>query len=69
MLTMQKTGSEDLLLPTENSILMWEMLRNQGARLHLFADAGHGFLYQYAEEFAGVINNFLGSVATKESHL
>lgn len=48
---------------------MWKMLSNSGAQLHLFPDSGHGFLFQYAEEFAGIVNNFLGSPAGKESRL
>jgi pimeloyl-ACP methyl ester carboxylesterase len=48
---------------------MWQKLRNQGAQLHLFPDSGHGFLFQYAEEFAGIINNFLGATNVKESRL
>ncbi|KAL2210229.1 alpha/beta-hydrolase [Sarocladium strictum] len=62
-------GCEDLLLPTENSLLMWKMLSRCDARLHLFPDSGHGFLFQYAQEFAGIINNFLGPAAAKTSRL
>lgn len=52
-------GSDDLLLPTENSILMWKRLNRANAHLHLFPDSGHGFLYQYAGPFAKIINDFL----------
>ncbi len=41
---------------------MYQKLSN--ARLHLFPDSGHGFLYQFADEFASLINGFLGE-ATK----
>ncbi len=51
------TGKHDLLLPTENNMLMFHRLSN--ARLHLYPDSGHGFLYQYAGEFAALINQFL----------
>ncbi|KAL7923433.1 alpha/beta-hydrolase [Trichoderma austrokoningii] len=54
-------GCNDLLLPTDNSILMWKMLSFADARLHLFPDSGHGFLYQYADEFAELVNAFLGA--------
>ncbi|OPB41611.1 lipase/esterase (alpha/beta fold) [Trichoderma guizhouense] len=54
-------GCEDLLLPTDNSILIWKMLSFADARLHLFPDSGHGFLYQYADELAKLVNDFLGS--------
>lgn len=66
---MQPSGCEDLLLPTQNSVLMWQMLRNLNAQLHLFPDSGHGFLFQYATEFAGVINNFLSSTSSRDSRL
>lgn len=52
-------GSEDLLLPEENSYVMWRKLRHAGAQLHLFPDSGHGFLWQYAEQFSKLINDFL----------
>ena len=32
------------------------------AQLHLYPDSGHGFLYQYAEDFAALINGFLDAV-------
>lgn len=40
---------------------MWKMLSSADARLHLFPDSGHGFLYQYADEFASLVNGFLGA--------
>ena len=52
-------GNDDLLLPTENSILMWKKLSKKNAQLHLYPDAGHAFLYQYADEFSKLINDFL----------
>lgn len=52
-------GNEDVLLPTENSILMWQKLQHANAQLHLYPDSGHGFLYQYAAHFAATVNTFL----------
>ncbi|KAF2261023.1 alpha/beta-hydrolase [Lojkania enalia] len=52
-------GSDDVLLPTPNSYLMWQKLANANAQLHLFPDSGHGFLYQYAAQFTKLINDFL----------
>lgn len=46
-----------MLLPTENSYLMYRMLPN--AYLHLYPDSGHGFLYQYADHFSFLVNLFL----------
>ncbi len=52
-----RKGIGDLLLPTENSFLMYKMLPN--AHLHLYPDSGHGFLYQYSAHFAELIHQFL----------
>ncbi|KAJ4292770.1 hypothetical protein N0V90_009433 [Kalmusia sp. IMI 367209] len=52
-------GNEDVLLPTPNSILMFQKLQNANAQLHLYPDSGHGFLYQYAAEFSKLVNDFL----------
>lgn len=66
---LHKTGSNDLLLPTDNSILMWKMLSHLKAQLHLFPDAGHGFLFQYATELAKIINDFLDTPGAQDSKL
>ncbi|KAH7153325.1 Alpha/Beta hydrolase protein [Dactylonectria macrodidyma] len=62
-------GAEDLLLPSENSYLMWKMLKNANAQLHLFPNCGHGFLFQYGEEFAKMINDFLDREGNPQSRL
>ncbi|KAK7414641.1 hypothetical protein QQX98_006498 [Neonectria punicea] len=62
-------GAEDLLLPSENSYLMWKMLNKANAQLHLFPDSGHGFLFQYAEEFSKLINDFLDQEEKPTSRL
>ena len=46
------------MIPTRNSRLLARHLPN--ARLRIYPDAGHGFLFQYAEEFAADVNAFLG---------
>lgn len=46
---------------------MWKMLSSADARLHLFPDSGHGFLYQYADEFASLVNGFLGANSSSSS--
>lgn len=38
---------------------MWKLLANADGQLHLYPDSGHGFLYQYASQFAQLINDFL----------
>ncbi|EFY89059.1 hydrolase, alpha/beta hydrolase fold family [Metarhizium acridum CQMa 102] len=62
-------GCNDLLLPTDNSILMWKKLGHANAQLHLYPDSGHGFLFQYATVFSGLINEFLDNVAEQTSRL
>ncbi|KAK5991049.1 Putative carbamate hydrolase RutD-like protein [Cladobotryum mycophilum] len=57
-------GSNDIMMPTANSILMWQKLKSVDAQLHLYPDSGHGFFYQYADEFATLVNGFLGTDAT-----
>jgi pimeloyl-ACP methyl ester carboxylesterase len=38
---------------------MYKKLSRAKAQLHLYPDSGHGFLWQYAEEFSTLVNNFL----------
>ncbi|KAK8227086.1 Alpha/Beta hydrolase protein [Phyllosticta capitalensis] len=52
-------GSNDVLIPTHNSYVIWQNLQNSRAQLQLFPASGHGFLYQYAERFARLVNEFL----------
>ncbi|KAH7313083.1 Alpha/Beta hydrolase protein [Rhexocercosporidium sp. MPI-PUGE-AT-0058] len=50
-------GYEDIMVPTINSF--YTSQRIPGAYLLVFPDAGHGFLFQYAEQFAKQVNGFL----------
>jgi pimeloyl-ACP methyl ester carboxylesterase len=50
-------GHDDFMIPTSNSFVLQQRLPN--ARLKIFPDSGHGFLYQYAEELGGDVNRFL----------
>jgi pimeloyl-ACP methyl ester carboxylesterase len=52
-------GDNDEMVPTENTYLLAEHLPN--AKLSIYPDAGHGFLFQYPVEFATEVNAFLGS--------
>ncbi len=52
-------GSNDVLVPTGNSITLWKRLVNAEASLHLYPDSGHGFLDEYHEHFSGLVNDFL----------
>jgi pimeloyl-ACP methyl ester carboxylesterase len=50
-------GDNDRMVPTRNTYLLAEHLPD--ARLIIYPDAGHGFLYQYHAEFAAEVNAFL----------
>lgn len=52
-------GSNDVLVPTGNSIVLWQKLVNAQASLHLYPDSGHGFLDEYARHFGWLVNDFL----------
>lgn len=57
-------GDNDRMVPTENTHLLAQHLPN--ARLTIYPDAGHGFLFQYPREFAAEVNAFLGTFETGE---
>jgi pimeloyl-ACP methyl ester carboxylesterase len=50
-------GDNDRMVPTKNSYLLAERLPD--ARVSIYSDAGHGFLFQYPEEFAAEVGEFL----------
>ncbi|WP_267061187.1 alpha/beta fold hydrolase [Streptomyces mirabilis] len=50
-------GDSDILMPPMNSHLLAKYLPN--AQLHIYPDAGHGFLDQYAVKFGTEVNAFL----------
>jgi pimeloyl-ACP methyl ester carboxylesterase len=50
-------GDNDRMVPTRNSHLLAEHLPD--AKLRLYPDAGHGFLFQYPLEFAREVEAFL----------
>lgn len=52
-------GDNDEMVPTENTYLLAEHLPN--AKLSIYPDAGHGFLFQYPVEFGTEVNTFLGN--------
>jgi pimeloyl-ACP methyl ester carboxylesterase len=52
-------GDNDEMVPTQNTYLLAEHLPN--AKLSIYPDAGHGFLFQYPVEFGTEMNAFLGS--------
>jgi len=51
-------GDNDIMIPTENAWLMARHLPD--ARVRIYPDSGHGFLFQWPEQFAGLVYSFLG---------
>lgn len=52
-------GTHDIMIPTFNCFAAAQAAPN--ARLVLYPDAGHGFLFQYAEAFAREVDAFLSA--------
>jgi len=50
-------GDGDLMIPTKLSHLMVGLIPD--ARIRIYPDAAHGFLFQYPDEVAAEINDFL----------
>lgn len=50
-------GDQDIMIPTKASWAMFTALPN--AKLVIYPDSGHGFLFQYADEFGREVLQFL----------
>lgn len=50
-------GNEDVMIPTYQSYALAQTIPQ--ARLIIYPDAGHAFMFQYAESFAGEVARFL----------
>jgi pimeloyl-ACP methyl ester carboxylesterase len=50
-------GDNDIMIPTGNAWLMARHLPN--ARVRIYPDSGHGFLFQWPEQFAELVHSFL----------
>jgi pimeloyl-ACP methyl ester carboxylesterase len=55
--TLVANGDNDVMVPTVNSYLLAGHIPD--ARLSIYKDANHGFLFQYPHEFAAEVNSFL----------
>lgn len=55
--TLIVNGDKDMMVPTENSYIMHDKISN--SQLIIYPDAGHGSLFQMAENFAPKLNAFL----------
>lgn len=56
--TLIVNGDNDTMVPTENSYDMHGKIHN--SKLIIYPNAGHGSLFQYADQFADDLLNFLG---------
>jgi pimeloyl-ACP methyl ester carboxylesterase len=52
------SGDHDTMVPPENAYILGAHLPN--ARVHIFDDGGHGFLFEWPVECADLIHAFLG---------
>lgn len=50
-------GDNDVLVPTSLSYELLTQIEN--AQLIIYPKSGHGFIFQYAERFAGDVHRFL----------
>jgi pimeloyl-ACP methyl ester carboxylesterase len=58
--TLVANGANDMMIPTVNSQLLADHLPN--ARLRIYPDAAHGFLFQYPRQFAELVMEFLSAL-------
>jgi pimeloyl-ACP methyl ester carboxylesterase len=55
--TLVANGDNDAMVPTINSHILADHIPD--ARLRIYPDAGHGFLFQYPKQFAELVTEFL----------
>ncbi|MFF7471933.1 alpha/beta fold hydrolase [Streptomyces sp. NPDC008092] len=58
-------GDNDIMIPTPNTWLLADHLPN--ARVRIYPDSGHGFLWQWPEEFAALIHSFLSGAGEEKA--
>jgi pimeloyl-ACP methyl ester carboxylesterase len=59
------TGSEDGMMPSENSRLLAEAI--PGARFFITGGAGHNFFHEQPEEVSAVLIDFFKGISTNSS--
>jgi pimeloyl-ACP methyl ester carboxylesterase len=57
--TLVTNGSNDIMIPTENSFTLAKWLPD--ATLIVYPNAGHGALFQYPNEYVAHVKTFLGN--------
>ena len=58
-------GDNDIMIPTPNAWLMAQHLPN--ARVRIYPDSGHGFLFQWPEQFAELVHSFLSGAGEEKA--
>ncbi|MCX5087913.1 alpha/beta hydrolase [Streptomyces sp. NBC_00365] len=58
-------GDNDIMIPTPNSWLLAKHLPD--ARVRIYPDSGHGFLWQWPEEFAALVHSFLSGAGEEKA--
>lgn len=58
-------GDNDIMIPTPNTWLLAQYLPN--ARVRIYPDSGHGFLFQWAEQFAALVHSFLSGAGEEKA--
>jgi pimeloyl-ACP methyl ester carboxylesterase len=58
-------GDNDIMIPTANSWLLAQHLPN--ARVRIYPDSGHGFLFQWPEQFAALVHSFLSGAGEQKA--
>lgn len=58
-------GDNDIMIPTPNAWLMAQYLPN--ARVRIYPDSGHGFLFQWPEQFAELVHSFLSGAGEEKA--
>jgi pimeloyl-ACP methyl ester carboxylesterase len=59
------SGDNDIMIPTQNAWLMARHLPN--ARVRIYPDSGHGFLFQWPVEFAQLVQSFLSGAGEEKA--
>jgi pimeloyl-ACP methyl ester carboxylesterase len=58
-------GDNDIMIPTANSWLLAQHLPD--ARVRIYPDSGHGFLFQWPEQFAALVHSFLSGAGEQKA--
>jgi pimeloyl-ACP methyl ester carboxylesterase len=58
-------GDNDIMIPTPNTWLLAQHLPD--ARVRIYPDSGHGFLWQWPEEFAALVHSFLSGAGEEKA--